>query len=197
MAVVSWLPDIFREERKLTVRSNFYPSLLNVNQPAPDPRYSLDDAPIIPLANAGFFSRYTYHWIQPLLTLGYQRFLVKEDLWRLSPDMESGPLAEKLIEHWERRLAAVEEWNRNVDNGTYKPGMFKKIWLKLRKKDGKKPIPGLEWAVSDTFKVQFWSAGIIKVFGDTATTCSSLVTKQIINFGIQVGCICMPYSIQR
>ena len=164
-------------------------SLLNINQPAPNPKASMEDAALIPLYSANIFSRLTYTWIQPMITLGYQRFLVKEDLWRLPPDKESSPLADKILAAWEKRLSSQEEWNRNLQDGTYKPSMSRKMWWKFRNKmgwgsaDGVKPTPGLEWVISDTFFWQWWSGGLIKVVGDTLAITSPLVTKKIISFG--------------
>lgn len=37
-------------------------------------------------------------------------------------------------------------------------------------------------ALSDTFRWEFWSAGLFKIVGDLAQVCSPLITKQIIYF---------------
>lgn len=123
--------------------------------------------------------------------MGYQRFLLKEDLWKLGEDEESEALAEQILLHYERRLLETEEWNRALANGTFKPSAFRRAWWRTRSalhmgsKDGKKATPGLYWAVSDTFKVTWWSAGFIKVVADVLTTTSPLVTRKIITFSTQ------------
>lgn len=122
------------------------------------------------------------------MTLGYQRFLLKEDLWRLGEEEESEALAEKILMHYERRLQETEEWNQRLADGTFRPSALRKAWwstrnaLHLGSKDGKKPTPGVYWAVSDTFKFTWWSAGVIKVAADLLTTTSPLVTRKIITF---------------
>lgn len=171
-------------------------SLLNVNKPAPLPHGSMDDAPIIPLHHATFLSKITYQWVTPIIRLGYQRFLMKEDLWRLPTEMESAVLADQLVEHWENRLKHVNEWNAALEDGSYHPSTRQRLWwktrsrLKLGSSDGKKDLPGLEWALSDTFYWKWWTAGLVKVCGDTLTTTSSLVTKRIIQFGTAVSRAC-------
>ena len=149
----------------------------------------MDDAPMIPLYNANFFSKITYTWIQPMLTLGYQRFLVKEDLWKLPPEKECSALADTILAAWEKRLSKQEDWNHSLEDGSYKPTVMRKAWWKVRSKmgwgsaDGKQAVPGLEWVISDTFFWQWWTAGLIKVVGDTLAITSPLVTKRIITFG--------------
>lgn len=50
----------------------------------PLPREKLEDAPEIPLATASVFSKLTYQWVTPMLTLGYQRPLEATDLWKVT-----------------------------------------------------------------------------------------------------------------
>jgi ATP-binding cassette subfamily C (CFTR/MRP) protein 1 len=90
-----------------------------------------------------------------------------------------------------RRRLAVEAWNAALDDGSYKPSHMKKMWWKTKKSvfrlgtgDGKNHV-GLAGALSDTFFYQFWSGGVIKVFGDVAQVTSPLVTKALINFATQ------------
>ena len=161
--------------------------LINRNLPAPVPKHTMENAPLMPRYKASWISKLTYTWIQPLITLGYQRFLVKEDLWKMGDEDESAPLADKVISNWEKRLQAVEDWNTGIDNGTVTVKGWKRVMWKLRRKrkDFKKDVPGLEWAVSDTFFVQFWTAGLIKIAADTLNITSPLVTRKIITFGTQ------------
>lgn len=48
-----------------------------------------------------------------------------------------------------------------------------RLW---REKDGKKKA-SLTWAINDSVKYWFWSAGALKVLGDTAQVTSPLLVK--------------------
>ncbi|GAA5984896.1 hypothetical protein JCM11641_003618 [Rhodosporidiobolus odoratus] len=147
-----------------------------------DPFPSLDDAPTMPLAHANFFSKITFLWIQPMLTTGYQRTLVPTDLWKVPEDFESGVLADKLMANFEKRRKKVEDWNKALADGSYKPGLIRRSWWKVRKTDGKRKV-GLALALSDTFFWGFWSAGLMKVVSDALLVTSPLVTRALITFG--------------
>ena len=122
------------------------------------------------------------------MALGYQRSLAKEDLWALDTEHQSEHIADQIIMHWERRLKASKEWNAKLDDGSYKPSIFRRAGWKVKSKiglgkaDGRQDIPELYWAISDTFKVQWWSAGLLKVISDTLSVTSLLVTRRIITF---------------
>ncbi|TNY22115.1 P-loop containing nucleoside triphosphate hydrolase protein [Rhodotorula diobovata] len=147
-----------------------------------EPFASFDDAPIIPLATASWFSRITFLWIQPMLTTGYQRTLVPTDMWRLHEEFEAGYLADKLMANFDRRRKDVENWNKALDDGSYKPSALRKAWWRIRKHDGKRKV-GMALAISDTFFWTFWSAGILKVISDGLLVTSPLVTRALITFG--------------
>ncbi|GAA5902364.1 hypothetical protein JCM6882_000511 [Rhodosporidiobolus microsporus] len=147
-----------------------------------EPFPSFDDAPVMPLENASWFSRFTFLWIQPTMTLGYQRTLVPTDLYRVPESMESGHLADVLMANFEKRRKKIEEWNKALDDGSFQPGPLRRAWWKMRKTDGKRK-PGLAWALSDTFFWEFWSAGVLKVISDSLLVTSPLVTRALISFG--------------
>ncbi|KAM0753983.1 ABC transporter [Meredithblackwellia eburnea MCA 4105] len=156
--------------------------------PVTPPPASLDDAKEIPLATASFLSELTFWWMNPLLVLGYKRTLVAEDLWKMDPSRQSGYLADQFEMHFERRRMEVEAWNKALEDGTMNPSAARKLWWKVRHRisgfgspDGKREI-GIAMALSDTFGLRFWSAGIFKITGDVALVCSPLLTKQIIYF---------------
>lgn len=162
-------------------------SLVNMNKPAP-PVPPMMNERISPLETANIFSKMTYSWITPLMALGYQRPLAKEDLWQLGERHRSEHLADTMIGHWERRYAEMVSWNARLDSGEYKPSVLRRGWWKTRSKiglgraDGRKNVPELYWALSDTFKLQWWSAGLLKVIADTLSVTSLLVTRRIIEF---------------
>lgn len=96
------------------------------------PYTTLEEAPPIPLTTASIFSIWTFWWIQPLLVIGYQRTLEPKDLWKLTPDLTSGHLADKLMENFNRRKLAVELNNSSLDDGSYKPTVMRRTWWKVQ-----------------------------------------------------------------
>ncbi|BGP58188.1 hypothetical protein JCM8202v2_005849 [Rhodotorula sphaerocarpa] len=151
-----------------------------------DPYPSLEEVPVAPLADANWLSKITFHWIQPMLTTGYQRTLVPTDLWKMPDDFQSGIMADRLMNNFERRRKAVEDWNKALEDGTYKPSGMRRAWWRVGKAfggsgDGKRKV-GLALALSDTFFWKFWAAGILKIFSDGLTVTSPLVTRAIITF---------------
>ncbi|KAM0753526.1 ABC transporter [Meredithblackwellia eburnea MCA 4105] len=141
----------------------------------------------IPLAKASFVSKMGYFWIQPLLTTGYKRTLTAEDLWDMDPSRRSGLLGEQFLENFERRRKEVEEWNKKLDDGSWKPGILRRGWwwvwslTGLGNKDGRRKV-GMAMALSDTFFWDFWIAAVYKTTGDLAQVVSPLLTRQIIFF---------------
>lgn len=118
--------------------------------PAPrEPFPSIAEAPVTPYADANWFSQLTFHWIQPMLTTGYQRVLVPTDLWKLNENFEAGHLSDLLLSNFEKRRAKVDKWNQALEDGSYKPGVVRRTWWKIRKTDGKRKA-GLALALSDT-----------------------------------------------
>ncbi|GAA5952785.1 hypothetical protein JCM21900_005802 [Sporobolomyces salmonicolor] len=147
-----------------------------------EPYPSLEQAEMTPLASANIFSKATFHWIQPLLTTGYQRTLVPTDLWKLPDDFQAGHLADVLMSNFEKRRAKVEAWNQSLEDGTYKPSAIRRTWWRLRRRDGRRKV-GLAMALSDTFFWRFWLAGILKIISDSLNVTSPLVTRTLITYG--------------
>jgi hypothetical protein len=145
----------------------------------------MDDAKEIPLAHASFLNKLGFFWIQPLLVLGYRRTLVAEDLWKMDPTREAEHLADLFEENFYRRKRDVEAWNAALDNGTFRPSPLRKAWwwtfhalTGFGSVDGKKEV-GMVWALSDTFRWEFWSAGLFKIVGDVAQTTAPLLTRKV------------------
>ncbi|GAA5860817.1 hypothetical protein JCM3774_003151 [Rhodotorula dairenensis] len=154
-------------------------------KPPPPPPKTMDDAETIRLANANFLSKFTFWWIKPLLVLGYKRELQATDLPKMDSTRESGYLADKFEANFAKRRKAVEDWNRALDDGSYKPTAFVRTRWRLNemlgfgRRDGRRQV-GLALALSDTFFWEFWSAGVFKVLADGAQVTSPLVMRQII-----------------
>ncbi|GAA5952191.1 hypothetical protein JCM8115_003528 [Rhodotorula mucilaginosa] len=151
-----------------------------------EPYPSLEEVPTAPLATANWFSKVTFYWIQPMLTTGYQRTLVPTDLWKMPDEFQAGIMADRLMNNFEKRRKSVEDWNRALDDGSYKPSTMRKAWWRVGKAfggsgDGRRKV-GLAMALSDTFFWKFWAAGILKIISDGLTVTSPLVTRALITF---------------
>ncbi|KAJ2985731.1 hypothetical protein NUW58_g5375 [Xylaria curta] len=55
-------------------------------------------------ASAGFFSKLTFHWMAPLMNIGYKRPLEQGDLWKVNPKRLADKMAGKCAESFERRV---------------------------------------------------------------------------------------------
>ncbi|KAK1247857.1 hypothetical protein MKX07_000745 [Trichoderma sp. CBMAI-0711] len=53
---------------------------------------------------AGFFSRLTFYWMNPLMTTGYKRQLDKQDIWLVNPDRAAEPMTLRVREAFQRRV---------------------------------------------------------------------------------------------
>ncbi|ORY64744.1 P-loop containing nucleoside triphosphate hydrolase protein [Leucosporidium creatinivorum] len=152
----------------------------------------MDDAPEIGLATASFLSVITFWWIQPLLVLGSKRELAETDLPKMDSSREAARLADLFEVNFERRRKGVEDWNRALEEGTYKPSSWVRLRWRLAHRlgfgsaDGRRKV-GLAMALSDTFFWEFWSGGIFKVVGDLAQVTSPLVLKEMISFVTRSG----------
>lgn len=153
--------------------------------PAP-PRTSIEDADMIPEVTAGWFSILTFSWITSLLALGYARPLEAPDLWKLQPNRSAALIAEKMNKSFEMRRQKANEYNARLASGEISPG-WRALWWMLqgnraerekqwREKDGRRK-PSLTLAINDSVKYWFWSGGVLKVLGDTATILTPLVVK--------------------
>ncbi|KAF2034636.1 ABC multidrug transporter-like protein [Setomelanomma holmii] len=58
---------------------------------------------VCPEYNASLFSRLTWHWMQPLMNVGYKRPLEKNDIYAINPRRSADFLAQKLQTSFERR----------------------------------------------------------------------------------------------
>lgn len=151
----------------------------------PPPPASLDDALLIPEANANAFNRLVFEWITPLLRLGFARPLEASDLWKLQDDRGAQHIARLIAESYDRRTIEANAYNERIEKGEVKP-VLKAIWwsilgnksAKMKEwKEKAKKRPSLVWAINDSVKWWFWSAGIFKIVGDVSQVTSPLVVK--------------------
>ncbi|KAG2153342.1 ABC protein [Suillus clintonianus] len=186
-------------------RQKWWQFWLPKDPPPPAPP-SLEDAALIPCANASIFSRLTYTWATDIMVLGYQRTLQASDLYKMESSQESAVLAAKLEAAWQRRVRAAADRNARLESGELEPSLFKRTNWALRAIYWKGQTPGatwserraafqkhwresegrkeasLAWALNDVFRNMFWIGGVFKVFGDTAQLMGPIVLRQIIVF---------------
>ncbi|KAG6381932.1 ABC transporter [Boletus reticuloceps] len=133
-------------------------------------------------------------WLTPLLSLGFARPLEASDLYKLPDDHSSTRVANAILTSFERRRKEAAIYNKRLANGQVGPGV-KSLWWSIRgvraeqenvwrENDGKRKA-SLVLALNDSVKWHFWSAGILKVIGDTAQVTSPLVVKEIISFAAE------------
>ncbi|XDG02068.1 hypothetical protein ABKA04_001683 [Annulohypoxylon sp. FPYF3050] len=59
---------------------------------------------------AGFFSRLTFQWMAPLMSVGYKRSLEQDDLWSVNPNRTAEKMTAKTKESFERRKKAGDQY---------------------------------------------------------------------------------------
>ncbi|KAI1462199.1 ATP-binding cassette transporter protein YOR1-like protein [Annulohypoxylon moriforme] len=59
---------------------------------------------------AGFFSKLTFQWMAPLMSVGYKRSLEQDDLWSVNPDRTAEKMTAKTRESFERRKKAGDQY---------------------------------------------------------------------------------------
>ncbi|GLB40491.1 putative transporter [Lyophyllum shimeji] len=184
--------DAVQAVHQRTKRSRILRVPFTSTKEPPPPKASIEDAELLPEADANFFDLVTFGWITPLLSLGYARPLEASDLYKLSANRGAARIADKINASFDRRLKEAQEYNTRLANGEIRPGLLKvALWTlsgkreekekKWREIDGKKRA-SLVWAMNDSVKWWYWSAGLLKVIGDTAQVTSPLLVKAIINF---------------
>ncbi|CAN9393374.1 unnamed protein product [Alternaria alternata] len=92
--------------KSIRKKKPFYKRLnLLKNNPPPIPK----ERKVSPEYTAGFFSRLSWQWMQPLMRVGYKRPLEKNDIWTVNPDRSADVLANKLEAAFKRRRAEGKE----------------------------------------------------------------------------------------
>ncbi|KAG0075872.1 hypothetical protein BGZ92_002684, partial [Podila epicladia] len=140
---------------------------------------------VCPEHSSSVFSRLTFAWVQPLMTLGSKRPLEKEDIWELTEQRRASYIATRFRDFWAKEVAKHKEsvieaerfeaealaTSTSTSSGklakTKKPKVYQaKLWR----------------AINNTFLWQFWSAAVLKVIGDCLQVFQPLVTKAILTF---------------
>ncbi|OTB16899.1 hypothetical protein K445DRAFT_10446 [Daldinia sp. EC12] len=102
--------------------------------------------------NASFLSRLTFHWMAPLMNVGYKRPLEQEDLWLVNPNRKAEKMTDKVRESFERR-----------------------------KKNGGDKYPLLR-ALHETFFREFWIGGFCQLCSSILQVMSPFTLRYLIQF---------------
>ncbi|CCO28288.1 Oligomycin resistance ATP-dependent permease YOR1 [Rhizoctonia solani AG-1 IB] len=173
-------------------KAKWYQRVPFVGSNPPAPLVSVDDATLIPEANANWFSHLFFNWITPTLSLGYARPLEAPDLWKLQESRSAEVMSNRIIESFERRKVQADAYNERLKSGQIGPGL-RGVWWSLkgerakreqqwRENDGLKK-PSLALAMNDSVKWWFWTGGLCVLISNVAQICSPLLVKAIIRFG--------------
>ncbi|KAJ1599986.1 hypothetical protein NDA14_006518 [Ustilago hordei] len=68
---------------------------LNNNDP-------VDPGKECPVVTANIFSRITFHWMQPLMTLGAKKFVTEDDMWSLPANEDAENLGRRFDKYWKQ-----------------------------------------------------------------------------------------------
>ena len=109
-------------------------------------------------------------------------------MYKLQDYRSAERIASLINESFDRRVKEAAEYNARLASGDISPGLKGLWWTvrgnrekrekKWREMDGRKKA-SLFWAINDSVKWWFWSAGILKVIGDTAQVTSPLLVKVV------------------
>jgi hypothetical protein len=190
-------------------RDRFYKIWRPRKAPKPPPA-SLDDAPILPLASCSWISELLYLWINPIMTLGYQRplqgrhpgaavirfslilYSIATDLWKMDEKRTAAVLAKKFQAAYDKRQSAANAYNSRLDAGEIKPSFLRRsLWALSRGKkekryqrwrENKRQKASIFWTMSSVVGAFFWVGGFSKIIGDVAQLMGPLVSRDLIRF---------------
>ncbi|KAN0064818.1 hypothetical protein ACQY0O_001875 [Thecaphora frezii] len=63
---------------------------------------TLGGAKECPVETANIFSRISFHWMQPMMTLGAKKFLTEDDMWALPAEEDAENLGRRFDKYWPR-----------------------------------------------------------------------------------------------
>ena len=85
------------------------PQVQHSNAGAAEEQYSALDTRVragaCPQATAGWWSKITWNWVQPLIDQGYRRPLVEEDVWDIDPKIGAKEAHATLTPAWQEQQA--------------------------------------------------------------------------------------------
>ncbi|KAF9488932.1 multidrug resistance-associated ABC transporter [Pleurotus eryngii] len=129
-------------------------------EPAP-PGFA--EGKIVPEEQASILSRIVFHWLTPLLQVGFSRPLEKEDLWELTPSTLATSLTRRVETEFYSRCPPEK-----------RPTFLRDL---QRKQGPPKDDESLFKALHRAFLIRWWVSGVFYLIGETLRTTTPLVTK--------------------
>ncbi|KAI9003964.1 P-loop containing nucleoside triphosphate hydrolase protein [Hyaloraphidium curvatum] len=155
-------------------------------------------ATVSPEDSAGLFSRATWHWLTPLLILGYKKPLENEDVYPLPKDFTAEALSERFQAAWEEEMS---RWTR-VEETDPVTGKTRVSW---KPRDGTKhptwfgivkhTEPSVLRACARVFWIPFTAAGIMRGISDATQVTNPILLNFLISYIVSVGSPTNTYSI--
>ena len=152
---------------------------------------------VIPERRANILSRLVFHWLSPLLSVGFTRPLQEDDLWQLHNLNKSRSNADSLETHFYRDFEvpkAIDKPDSGIDTQGDTQGEKEDVETKEHSSTSieeekaksdpkvKQKKPSLVKSIHAVYWKRIWLAGIFKLFGDTLQTVSPLVNKALLNW---------------
>ncbi|KAG0073521.1 Multidrug resistance-associated protein 1, partial [Podila epicladia] len=122
-----------------------------------------------PHDKANIFSRWTFHYLQPIISLGFKRPLVQEDIKDVMPKaMRAQPSYQKLSVNWEAHKRATEH-----ANATASPEQLKE----------KGPLkPSLLRVIAKTYALEFASMLAVKLFASASQFIFPVLVSEMLKY---------------
>ncbi|KAJ0175661.1 hypothetical protein K1T71_008820 [Dendrolimus kikuchii] len=129
-----------------------------------------------PESAAGFPSRLTFSWFDPLAITGFRRSLTESDLWALNPPDSSIEVVPKFDKFWEKSLK-----KREISNATKATYRRTSASVNFKPESEKKPASLLP-ALCLAFGGQFIFGALLKLINDVMMFLSPQLLKYLIVF---------------
>ncbi|KAF9327385.1 hypothetical protein BG006_009306, partial [Podila minutissima] len=122
-----------------------------------------------PHDKANIFSRWTFHHLLPMISLGFKRPLVQEDIKDVMPKtMEAQPSYQKLSVNWEAHKRAIEHANATASSE------------QLKKKGPLKP--SLLRVIAKTYTLEFASMLAVKLLASASQFIFPVLVSEMLKY---------------
>lgn len=141
-----------------------------------------------PEITTNLWNRLFFNWLNELIALGYSRPYSKEEIYLLPESSDSllfGEMLERYLARYQREIKEEEEAAASAassqnQNEKKKNRKKKKKWFRPNFLNS--PSWRLTRAINSTIFTWFWIGGLIKLLADSATICSPLLLRAIVQF---------------
>ncbi|AOW04564.1 Plasma membrane ATP-binding cassette (ABC) transporter, putative [Yarrowia lipolytica] len=134
-----------------------------------------------PEEKAGWYSKATWSWLNPLMKVGYLRPVNQEDLWNITGSYRAEEMTDKFQANLERIVAKhVEKYKAKQRKSN--PAFDESAFVFDPNDPDQVPKYAIILALLATFRFRFWWSAICKIIFDCAQTLNPLVSRQLIKF---------------